>query len=141
MHQPILLQYFSLGNLNIQRAYELPAEKLEKNSTGLIRVMLSIDNLMLPKYLCFVWSYIVNITVCSNVVPDSIQGVKVTYEFQSSLCICIGTSDEKGQIVKLQNRKLYGVNCRCWDERNLCTALINWARITDSIWDSARVRR
>lgn len=55
-------------------------------------------------YLSFVGCHIVNITVGSNVLPDSIQGIKITNKFQSSSCTCIRTAANYAEL-KAKNRE------------------------------------
>lgn len=50
-------------------------------------------------YLGFVGSHIVNIAVGSNVIPYSIQCIKITYKLESSLRAWIRTADaDIGQV-------------------------------------------
>ena len=93
-------------------------------------------------YLSFVGCHIVNITVGSYVLPDSFQGIKITDKFQSfsSTCIRTATNQTKSNTQKSRREKIKEY-MRLRLRGYLFTASINFARMTDSIWDSASVKR
>lgn len=98
------------------------------------------------EYLSFVWCNIINITIGSYVFPNSIQGIKITDEFQSSSRTCIRTAGRK--IAQIRNSKPQSTvkkdvthEAEIGTRKYFCTASINLARMTDSIWDSASVKR
>lgn len=97
------------------------------------------SNNILYKYLGFVRSNIVDITICPDVVPDSIHCVKVTNKFQSSSRIQIRAAEN--ETVTLISQLMKNKPGKLTAQSYLFTDLINVSRMTDSMWDSARVRR
>lgn len=91
-------------------------------------------------YLGFVGSNIVNIAVGSNVIPYSIQRIKVTCKLQSSLSTWVRTAG-----ADISHIRIVKIKSICKLEKgtrkHLCTASMNLARISDSICDSASVNR
>lgn len=45
------------------------------------------------EYLSFIWCHVIDVTVGSYVLPDSVQGIKITDKFQGGSRTCIRTAD------------------------------------------------
>jgi len=94
-------------------------------------------------YLGFAGSHIINIAVRSNVIPPSINIIKIADKLQSSLSAWIRTAGAEigrvkiGKIVQIKINYMIEKGTR----KHLCTASMNLARIIDSICDSTSVNR